>query len=629
MKRHALLLMLVLSMTTMSLAQEAAESAPVGPDPNQPAAGDVLQHIPADAMAFFVAPNLKDLLADSETFAGKIGMGEPLGAVAPQGLLSMMSMALSLGEGYNPNGGVAMVVTDLKKSGIDVEAIAAGNAPPGTLPPVVLLVAGKSADTIFPQMAQNQEDGTVVVNVMGMPMQTAQLGDYVAMSPSPQALAQIGQGASITSALPARHAKLLRSSRLGVYYNMQAVGPAVEAVMKGMQKSGGPGLGPMGAPLQMMNLYKGFVDQLGPVSYGVKFVDTGMTLEVLVDYMPGSDLAKQAAGVKPTAKPLVNRVPSTPYVMAGGTMMYSGDTQMVVDQTMQVITQMLQMGGLEMPANLKQDMAGLYEEFLGLVTQIQFAGGAPAETGQGVFGMAFVLECTDAEKVKALIPRKTAIMNRFIQKTVAMKEEELKDVEFIYTPNVKQVGGVSVDTVQVKSMKMETMTPEEKTEMIQILAEDEVKFYVAQVDPKTIVVTLGGGESYLAKAIETARKGGMIPTDPGVIEAARYLPKTRVQEMFFSPANLYQTIQDGMKTMGEDSNLPADFTFQGKTPIALGSTIEGNTASIVVYVPASAVKDMIKWVEAEEEAQRKRWEEENNAQQQGGGEDAPPPAQDF
>lgn len=620
MKRHALLLTLVLCMTTMSLAQE---SAPAGPDPNQPAAGDVLQHIPADALGFVVAPNLKDLLAASESFAGKIGMGEQLGAVAPQGLLAMMALPLGLGEGYNPNGGVALVVTDLKKSGIDIEAVAQGNAPAGILPPVVLLVAGKSAESIFPQMAQKDAEGNVSINVTGMPMQTAQVGDYVALSPNAQALAQIGQGASVTSALPARHAKLLRSSEMGVYYNMQALAPVLDAMMKSMDG----GMGPMMAPMQMMNLYKGFIDQLGPISYGVKLVDSGAIVEALVDYMPDSDLAKQVAGLKPTAKPLVNRVPSTPYVLAGGSLVYAGDTQVVVKQTMQVFNQLLQMGGLEMPADLEQDMAGLYEESLGLVTRIQFVGGAPAEAGQGVFGMAWVMECTDAAKVRALIPRKTAIVNRFIQKTIAMTDEDLKEVEVVYTPNVKQVGGVSIDTIEVKSAKMETMTEEEKAEMVKVLAEDKVVFYVAQVDPKSVVVTLGGGEGTLAKAIETARKGGTIPTDPGVIEAAKYLPKARVQVMYFSPANMYQTVQAGMKTMGEESDLPADFTFQGKVPVALAGTVEGNTMRMVVYIPASAVKDMIRWVEAEQEAAMKKYQQQAN--EGDGGEDAPPPAQDF
>jgi len=54
-----------------------------------------------------------------------------------------------------------------------------------------------------------------------------------------------------------------------------------------------------------------------------------------------------------------------------------------------------------------------------------------------------------------------------------------------------------------------------------------------------------------------------------------------------------------MKTMGEKSNLPEGFAFEGKVPVALAGTVEGNVASSRLFVPASAIKDIYGWIMAE------------------------------
>ena len=66
------------------------------------------------------------------------------------------------------------------------------------------------------------------------------------------------------------------------------------------------------------------------------------------------------------------------------------------------------------------------------------------------------------------------------------------------------------------------MTDEEKAEMKKVLGEDKIRIRIAQVDPKTLVITFGGGKTFMVAAIDAARKGGTIGQNPN--ENTSYFP---------------------------------------------------------------------------------------------------------
>ena len=587
---------------------QPAAIGPGGPDPDQPKAESVLKHIPADCLGFFVISNLKDLLSRSEEFASQIGLGEMLQSFTPGGLLGTIAMPMGLGEGYNPNGGIAVIITDLEKSGIDVGEMFSSEGPSGD-PPIVILLAGKSVETAFPNAIPGEAE-SVQIPLMGT-MYTAQFGDYIALSPNPQALATMGKE---TLAISKKHADLLAKSDVSIYFNLKAAAQTIKDMLRGMEdaekeakETAGTedetppvvirsSFGPV-MMMQMTKMYSQYLDQMDGMTLGLRFVDTGLIAESLVDYKPTSVLGKLIASYTPTDKPMMNRLPNLPYVLAGGMVTGGIDSKTYVTESVKVLEMMLSMSDLEMPTDLRDRIMRLGIALGDEITSMQFVGGAPKD--KGLFGIGMVIECKNAEKIKALLPEEAEILTELIQKTIGQTEEDISSLEFKYVKGVETVSGVTVDAIEVLHEELVELTDEKKADLIDVLGEDKVRFLVAQVDTKTLVVTLGGSKEFLAESIQAARNGGTIQSDPDVIKALEYLPKKNVSVMVFSAKNLFDTIQAGMKKMGEKSSLPEEFAFESKTPLVIGATVESSSEQVVFYIPAAMIKDIIKWIQNE------------------------------
>jgi hypothetical protein len=630
--RLALILLLVFSCTLTVPAQQGAQPAgpqgpPPGPDPNQPQAESILTHLPADTMGFLVMPNIKDMLAHVERTVTDIGLGEELQQNAPGGLLPMIAMMAGLGEGYNPNGGVAVVVLDFKKAGVDVDSLLEGKTAPDFKPPIVIYIAGKELTSIFPA-AQKMEDGTMVVPPMG-PVHTARAGSYLMIAPSQKALQLAQAGPRAPTAMPPAQIKALGQADIAAYYNMKKVAPLIEKLLAKSKQDAMPPAATQpaeaGAPRPMMgpDMMLGFgmfemaadlLDQMSHVTAAYRLDKAGLLVDYLVDYVPGSDLGKMVAAYKPSPKPLMNRIPDLPYVLAGGWEWAGAD--MYVDHSMKMLEQMLGLAELKIPADLRQRMVKLNEALGEEVTAMQMVGGMPKEAG--LFGLGFVLECKDAAKVKALLPQKAANLTELAQATIAKKDAEFESLQVKYVKNAGAVAGLPVDAMELTHKELAELSPKERADMVKVLAENKIRFYVVQTDDKTLVVTMGGSMPFLTRCVQAAQAGGKIPADPGVVAAMKHLPKQRVAVFVMSPKNFFDAIQRGMTKMGEPSDLPADFAFKGTTPLAGASTVKGTTVHSVVFVPVTAAKDVYAWIMAEMQASMQKMQQ---PQPQPGGSD--------
>lgn len=606
-------------------AQQAVPTQPVGPNPDQPEAESIYKHIPADCMGFVAAKNFNALLKSISTFAGQIGMGEQLEAMAPGGLLPMVAAMLQLGEGYNPNGGVALVVLDFEKAGIDVDQMIRGQGG-DIVPPIVILLAGKDIEKVFPTQVQKDEKGvlTVVMPVGGLPpLQTAVMGDYIALSPSPKALELMKTEPSLEAGIPEGQKKLLATSDLVLHENVTVISPLLKKIAakaKEDAQAATDGTAPSAIRQQqtligaLLGSATEMLDEMISLSYGLRFVEEGILVEVALDYKPGGKLAEMVRSYTPTDKPLMNRLPNLPYVLASGTV--STYTPEATNQMMKALEMLLAMGQLEMPADLKERMITLGGQLGKEITGIQFVVGAPKE--KGVFGLATVLECRDAAKVKALLPKETELLTELIQKTLAVKVEDLAETALTFQEGVETVDGQKVDAIVLDTKKLKEMSDQEKKEMVDVLGEDQIRFLVAQADEHTLVLTFGGGTEVLSAAIQAAQSGGTIPADAGVAKAMTMLPRQRVAEMILNPKNLFDTIQAGMKKTGEPSDLPEDFAFQNDVPVAMNSTFAGTTARTTTYIPSAVVKDVVAWIMAEQAAKQQQVLPESEQAPQGG-----------
>ena len=118
-----------------------------------------------------------------------------------------------------------------------------------------------------------------------------------------------------------------------------------------------------------------------------------------------------------------------------------------------------------------------------------------------------VLGVTDAEKAKALLPTQTDLMTQLMQ-TLGQQEQnkDLESLKFSYTKNAETINNGTVDVIEVTFDDLNTMTDKEKADMKKVLGEDKILIRIAQADPKTLVITFGGGTSFMGVAIDAARK---------------------------------------------------------------------------------------------------------------------------
>jgi hypothetical protein len=606
------------------------------PSADQRQAESVLKYVPADCMGAYIVPNMKDLLAATETYAKDIGLGEELGNVAPQGLLKTITQQLKVSKGYNPNGGLALVVLDFEQAGIDLSQMFQGGRPPSE-PPFVILLAGKDVQSVFPTRTVQNEDGSVSVQLIDSPSAVEEMGDYLAISPYPDGIRMLKEGQNVLETLGKDKIDLLQKGLFGYYYNMGSAVTMMKQVSTGLeaqqQQMENEGYGPQEEMMMSLGIINMSVDamaQLVDVISAVRIEETGMIAETLVDYKPESVYGQQVASLKPAGGELLSRVPDMPYVMAMGSDVPGLNDNQAVRQGAEIVDLALEAMNLEMPADMKSQLIELSTDFNEQVRSMQIvAGGSKAD---GVFGTVLLLDVKSAEATRDLITRETNLLTTLVAKTLAQKEEDLTGLEFKYNKATETSGTVAVDTIEVLHPDLQELSERERKDMQRVLGEERLLIRVAPIDLNTVVVSFGGGQGVLGQAIDAAQKGGTIEADAGVQEALQHLPGQRVAVMLFSPQNLWQTVVAEAEQQGEKATLPGtleDFKWSTQTPVAMGMTAEGSQARVAWYVPTALVKDSVDWfmtMEQHQQEQRRRWREQRNAEKQS---TDPPPANDF
>ncbi|MCK5113350.1 MAG: hypothetical protein KAR11_01145 [Phycisphaerae bacterium] len=615
MTKKLLMLLLVLGFATSGLfAQEAAEDEMEMPPPpfkmDQPKASSLLKVIPSDCMGYAAATNFKDMVTNIERLGRQLGFGDELDAVAPIGLLQTAAMFLSIGEGFNPNGGLAVVIPNLEKLGFDPAALGRGEEPEDPEMPFVFLVAGTSATGILPQ-AEKMEDGSMMLMGMPVPIYTAKIGDYVAFSPSQKALALM-KGETLDATLGKEEKSVLTKNDIAIFYNLKVAGPFVATMMENADGAEDSSLGVTVELGAILKLYGSFLKQIDGLAFGVTLGEEGISCEFYESFKPGSDLAKVVSAYKALGKPLMDRLPNLPYVLAlGASVSCAGEGKQMSAVGMQCLEMLVKMGDMTIPEDIKAKIIKVDGEFNDLLTGVQIVAG-PAN-GEGIFGLSIVMNVTDAGKAKALLQTEVDLITQLVQALLEQKpNEDLASLKFTYKAGAETINDAAVDTIEVTFDKLNTRTEKQKADMKKALGEDQILFRVAQVDPKTLVITFGGAKSYMSASIDAARKGGTIDKDPNVLKTLAKLPAKRVATMVLSTQNMYNLVQAGMVLMGEKSDLPAEFKFQCAQPIGIGWALSGeNAVKGTIYVPIGVVKDVVELIKAEQAAAIRMYEDDD------------------
>jgi hypothetical protein len=607
--RNVAVLLCVSLVASGAWAQEAG-----APKQAYPKAEPVLSHIPAGSLGFAVIPNAQAAAGRVDKFIADIGLAKMLPSPDPDhpekkvSVLDLLRGAARLGPGFNPNGGVAVVMLDPNAFGINLLELIPGGpgAKAGPMPmaepgeaaekpkpkiPFVIFVPGKSVQDVFGAYPMEAAGKYTLVNLRMGPTYAAKLGSYVVLSPHDKALdAVMAAGKKAAAELPAEHRKIIAASDIAYYINMKVAAPILQQFLtkavEQIVKQAGP-LGPiMGV---YMGIYGDLIGQLDAVTVAGRFVPSGLVLDEMVSFQPGTYYAKAMLAETPSAKVPLNALPDLPYVLAVGA---SGDTSEESAKIgMEMIDSLLKSDLLKaLPQEEKDRARKIVEGMSRQITGMQMVGGG-APAGSGLFGLSWVVHCKSAEKVKGLIAEEAAFAQGLV-KHFGGDNPDVQKLKIRYVKGMETVGSVTADAVVVEHPDLNEMEEDERSKMKKVLGEDQVRFLVAAADKNTVVITFGGSRNFLVEALKAAAGKGSIGTAPEDAEAMRYLPKKKTAVVLINGANLYQLIVAGMKTMEPDAELPP-FKITCKTPISVGVGQTGKSMHVVVYYPTQLVKEVV------------------------------------
>ena len=131
---------------------------------------------------------------------------------------------------------------------------------------------------------------------------------------------------------------------------------------------------------------------------------------------------------------------------------------------------------------------------------------------------------------------------------------------------------------------------------VQVLGEDRIRVFIAQVDAKTLVVTVGGSMPFMQEAIQAARKSTRVVPRRTQVEMAAYLPKKPTALMIFSLGNLRDVVfTAAQRIQPMFANMVPQFN--DKEPVVIGSGFTGKAVHVVFFVPSSTIKETVKVVQ--------------------------------
>lgn len=569
-------------------------SLPVGPP-----AGNVLMHVPSGCMGFVVVNNIQNFTGKIDAFLKQIS--PPDQPIIPGKVLDLICAQAKLAEGFNPNGGFAAVMLDPQQYGVDLVSMIDGEQPGDAVQkkmPVILIVP--TTDKTMTKMLAGHEpvkEGNYVKLGRG-PTYCMVKGNYALLGPNLKAVRNVAAGIKpVLLQLSSADKALVARNDVAVWVNFKMLAPILDAAIVKIEKKmaeakggGGRAMRPtMPGKMMFHNLSSAreIIKQVSSASAGLRIGKTGIMIEGRGAFLADSMMGKVLAAYKPMAGSLLNRLPNMPYVLAFGA---RNEPKAPRDFNIKQINNLLAnepFAGLS--ADAKAKCLGI---MLGLEDQIQatqvYLGGIT--TGNGQVGMACVLECKSAEKVKAMLVDGVAVAGEIIQ---TVKDEDFRKLSVKYHKSLEVAGGKKVDVISIDHPEINSMEEADRDKMKAILGEDKIRLLIASTDPKTLVITIGGGKGFLTEAIKTAAgRTGRLHMSPEAAKALAMLPRQRMAVGLFNVGNIFTIIKNISAAIGEEQ--PPIPPITAKEPFVGSMSIKGNAISFNAYLPTKTVGEVTK-----------------------------------
>ncbi|MFP3938588.1 MAG: hypothetical protein ACLFVW_09640 [Phycisphaerae bacterium] len=594
---------------------------------------DVMDHIPDDALGFIVARSVRSATDAADEFLDETGISENADELS-EGVLEAIAKGLVLGEGFDADGGFAVVLLNPEPLGIDVEEeisrsiaqLTVSSMPgmvgvletifdqrPTTQPsmprvPYAMLFPGSDARSILPEatVSENTEGTTLSFEGVDQQFHAASLGDYVVVSPLATAVEVVREAHNRPIKLADDHAEILQASEAAAWANVGGIRDALGGLLEKLEKMEEPSDTTTAPSTQVADLMEGLkalrqpsltgpsplemFKQVRQATVGLRLDERGPRAEAIVEYEP--DSAYAAARVsRDTPGELLDRLPDLPYMTAIGSTVQQYPPEVVRGRLGHYLDKV---EGLD--EGTRREMTEVVELLFGQSRSIQFVwGSAPDEQVAGIFGMAVVIECDDSQQLRKLLARAANCGSELLVHAGEI-DEDFADLEVAHSADVETIEGAPIDilTLADTGERSDMAMP-----MSMLFGSPDLNIRIAAADDTHLVLTSGGGESMLAEALTAARSAdGPIPHRE---EVAAVLAEAGDQSQMVFLFNAGNYLRSMLKMFGGMGMAPPPIAEEFTDEPVVGVVGEdGDMDRFIVEFPTQIVTDFVTFIESME-----------------------------
>ena len=623
-------------------AQPAAEAASA---PASRPAGSILTVVPADAWGVVGLNNLEQLDGEVMRIGQKLGL--PI-FFAPSGLIQM---GLGITQGFDPAGGMALIVLN----GAKYPGAANWSMAQGFPLPVVVALAATDSKALIQSLNGKpmEEDPSIFsVSMQQEAVFATTKGGYVLVGPDAEVLKSLAAtGAAATQpaseALKPGFARHIAGSKIFIYINAKPVLAAYGPVLKGMlafvaaAAQGAEGQGGAGAAAgpTMAMAASSYIDVLSKqIDKLLVFADlepNGLHLSALMTFQPETLLAKVWAAAKPSGKPLLAGLPGEAFVLVASQEQWGQEyVQQLAELFAKPYMDALRASGNPALAAQAEQQAKVLDARIQLA-KLQQAGQVGVyqlpKGQEGTLAIVAAGQFSDTAKAYDLIKQNVKSQVDFLAASQPKAKDFLAAVT--YTSEAETVDGAKVDTLLLDLTRLPKLmnAPEHESEQFfkvvrTLFGSDGVKVRIA-VTEKHILATIGGGDAFLKNALAAAKGGKpVLATQPAITKVSERLPKDRMGVLYISAENLLQVVDRVGKAIA-DQGVP----FQvGETsaPVAAAMVSDPLGMHVTLYVPTDLAVS-IKGMYTQSMMQQRQGGRRGGPSSQPAGETEPTPKPEF
>ncbi|MGC4032979.1 MAG: hypothetical protein QM754_14830 [Tepidisphaeraceae bacterium] len=552
------------------------------------ARADVLEKLPAGSL---VAGRVANLSATSKKIA-KLAKDLGIDAfVAPlQDPLGNFKTQTHFEKGINDNGEVGFAMIDGKAQSLPEDQS------------FVVLIPVTSYAEFLGNFAEPKTEGGVSEVTSpdggGQTLFVADWGDgFAAVSPGKVMVTKPGTTLKVADAAKKESAR----QDFLVVTNFKELGPKLlpeidkgqEEANKDLDRSPAGKLDAKYKPLaktaiaQFFAAAKTFVSNADVATFGLNITDAGINSTVLASYTPDSYLAKVAAGMKGTDKPLTVGLPAMKYLVYGGATIDSANFAQVFDDfSKPIIAELEKIEGVDDAKKLTAHSTAALKQ----LKSMTFGMPVATQPGKEALIQQVAIYNGGAADWKAVFNEGGDFAKKMIA-SMDLPPDRPKPV-LEQTLNAENIEGVSFDKIKLEAKPNPDAPGAEQAEQMQaIMYGPDGLNYLYGVSGESFIVANGTPSETLAAFVKSNKAGedNLSKLDQLKVVVAE-LPKSRSLEYYVA---LDEFVNLGVSTAAQfgfpvQVQLPPDLP-----PLGITFGGEGQTMRLDTHLPTSTVQSLI------------------------------------